>query len=205
MVNEDALIEKLLAGDEAAFLELVTTMHGPMTGLAMKFVRDRAQAEEVVQDTWLAVLKGLPGFERRCSLKSWVYRILVNRSKSRGVREARTSSFSDLGPDEKAAIDPMRFHENGRWNQPPPRWQDDTPEAALERENLKDRLRRAIETLPENQRAVLILRDVEGIETEEICNILDITETNQRVLLHRARATLYQVMETELGLQVKSC
>ncbi len=204
MSNEDALIENLLAGDEKAFLELVTSMHGRMTGLAMTFVRDRAQAEEVVQDTWLAVLKGLPKFERRSPLKSWIYRILVNRSKTRGVRESRSSSFSDLGDDE-GSVDPSRFNARGRWNEPPPHWQDDTPEAALERARLKVRLAEAIEALPENQRAVLVLRDVEGLETQEVCNILEVSETNQRVLLHRARAALYKIMEAEVSAEVKSC
>ncbi len=167
----------------------------------MTFVSDRSVAEEVVQDTWLAVIRGLPSFERRSTLKTWIFRILVNRAKTRAMREARSipfSSFEDPGGEEEPAVDPVRFLPNGMWADPPRPWHEDSPDKLLMRQETLRRLEREIEKLPPNQRAVLTLRDIEGFTSEEVCNILEISETNQRVLLHRARSKIRQALEQYL-------
>jgi len=199
--DDRALIDRLLAGDEAAFAGIVDQYHGRLLRLARSFVKDQATAEEVVQEAWVGVLKGLRSFEGRSALKTWMFRILVNRAKTRGVREARSVPFSGLGdgdgPDEPA-VDPARFRSDGMWASPPRRWEDDTPEAVLLREEARRRLEQAIEELPPRQRTVLVLRDIEGVSAEEVCNILEIAETNQRVMLHRARSTLHRALERYL-------
>ena len=162
-------------------------------------MKDQATAEEVVQETWIGVLRGLGSFEGRSALKTWIFRILVNRAKTRGVREARSVALSsdDDGPTEPA-VDPARFRADGMWADPPRRWEDDTPEAVLVREEARRRLAQAIEELPSRQRAVLVLRDLEGVSAEEVCNILEIADTNQRVMLHRARSALHRALERYL-------
>jgi RNA polymerase sigma-70 factor (ECF subfamily) len=192
------LVARLRGGDEAAFRALVEQYHGMLLRLALVFVASRAIAEEVVQETWVGVLNGLPSFEGRSTLKTWIFRILTNRAKTRGVREGRSVPFSALSdPDDEhdPAVDPTRFKPNGRWMAPPRRWDDDTPEKLAMQEEALRRLERAIQELPPNQRAVLTLRDIDGLESAEVCNILEISETNQRVLLHRARSKLRRVLE----------
>ncbi len=198
---EVALLARLRAREARAFAELLDCYHGPLLRLALVFVASRAVAEEVVQETWLGVLDGLDRFEGRSSLKTWIFRILTNRAKSRGVREKRTVPFSALGPDDDAsggsepAVEAARFRPDGMWGVPPRRWQDDTPEAALITAQSIAVLQGAIAALPANQRAVLTLRDVDGLDADEVCNVLEITQTNQRVLLHRARSKLRAVLE----------
>lgn len=192
------LLGRLLAGDEAAFTALVEEHHAALVRLAQVFVSSRAVAEEVVQETWVGVLDGLASFEGRSSLKTWIFRILTNRAKTRGVREGRSVPFSALSNPEhgkEPAVDPARFRPDGRWASPPRRWEDDTPEKILSRREALMRLEAALEELPPNQRAVVTLRDVEGVEPSEACNILQISETNQRVLLHRARSKLRRALE----------
>jgi RNA polymerase sigma-70 factor (ECF subfamily) len=197
--SDDAeLVKRLRSGDETAFEWLIERYQGPLLRLAQVFVPSRAVAEEVVQETWLAVITGLPAFEGRSSLKTWIFRILTNRAKSRGVRERRTVPFSSLADDEgesAPAVDPSRFRPNGRWAEAPRVWDDDTPEKLLATAEAMQRLQSAIAELPPKQRAVVTLRDIQGLEAEEICNILEISETNQRVLLHRARSKLRSVLE----------
>ncbi|MCK6528654.1 sigma-70 family RNA polymerase sigma factor [Myxococcota bacterium] len=196
--EDAALIERLLAGDEAAFAGLIDGFHGRLVRLARTFVKDQATAEEVVQDTWVGVLDGLRGFEGRSAIKTWIFRILVNRAKTRGVREARSVPFSGLpGLDDvgEPAVDPSRFGSDGMWADPPRRWEDDTPETLLLREEARGRLEQAVEDLPARQRAVLVLRDIEGVSADEVCNILEIADTNQRVLLHRARSALHRALD----------
>jgi len=196
--EDGVLVERLLAGDEAAFAGLVERYHGSLVRLARSFVKEQATAEEVAQDTWVGVLDGLRGFEGRSALKTWIFRILVNRAKTRGVREGRSVPFSDLAsPDDDAepAVDPSRFRENGHWAVPPRRWEADTPETALLRGEVQRTLQQALEALPARQRTVLVLRDIERVSAQEVCNILDVSETNQRVMLHRARSTLHRVLE----------
>jgi RNA polymerase sigma-70 factor (ECF subfamily) len=197
-VSELALVQRLRARDERAFSDLIDRYHGPLLRLALVFVPSRAVAEEVVQETWVGVLDGLDSFEGRSSLKTWIFRILTNRAKTRGVRENRTvpfSSFSVPEDDHEPAVEAARFHANGRWSVPPRPWEDDTPEKLLMTQQALQQMRTAIAALPPNQRAVVTLRDIDGLDSDEVCNILEISETNQRVLLHRARSKLRAVLE----------
>ncbi|MEW6324750.1 MAG: sigma-70 family RNA polymerase sigma factor [Nitrospirota bacterium] len=198
MPDESPLIDALRRGDEAAFAALVERYHGALLRLAMSFVPSRAVAEEVVQETWLGVLEGLARFERRSSLKTWIYRILINRARTRGERERRYVTASPVESEDDAAIDPARFAPDGHWALPPDRWDEGTPEKLLLNSEARKQLDQAIEALPPQQRQVITLRDVEGLSAEEICNILEISETNQRVLLHRARAKVRRALEQYL-------
>lgn len=197
--TDDAIIDRLLAGDETAFSELVAAHHASLLRLALTFVSDRGAAEEVVQDTWLGVIKGLKTFEKRASLKTWIFRILVNRARSRGARDRRTVTFSALQDPENGDADLLdRFSAEGRWAQPPSLWQEQNPEDLLLRAETVQCLENAIENLPPAQQAVVTLRDVEGIEAQDVCNILAISETNQRVLLHRARTKVRTALDRHL-------
>jgi RNA polymerase sigma-70 factor (ECF subfamily) len=163
----------------------------------MLYVSSRAVAEEVVADTWLAVLTGLERFEGRSSLKTWLFRILANRAKTRGQREARVlpfSSFAADGDEGDTAVDVDRFARDGHWVAPP----RGVPEERLLAGETRSVVEQAIAALPENQRAVITLRDVEGLSAEEACNVLGLSETNQRVLLHRARAKVRAALERYL-------
>jgi RNA polymerase sigma-70 factor, ECF subfamily len=186
--TDETVLARLLAGDEQAFSDLVATHQGSLLRLARTFVSDRGAAEEVVQETWLGVLKGLRTFEGRASLKTWIFRILVNRARTRGARDGRTLPFSALEEEGGGGADLMdRFSAEGRWTHPPSLWPEENPEALLLRTETQSCLLGAVEGLSPAQRAVVTLRDVEGLEAADVCNILAISETNQRVLLHRAR------------------
>jgi RNA polymerase sigma-70 factor (ECF subfamily) len=190
----------LRAGDEEAFAMLVSTYHGSLLRLATSFVSERSVAEEVVQETWLGVIHGLRDFEERSSLKTWIFRILANRAKTRGKREARSIPFSSLKDKQpeseyEPAVEPSRFDACGMWAEPTQRWTNAAPEELLLRQEIMELVQRAIAELPPNQRAVVVLHDVEGVQPDEICNILEISETNERVLLHRARAKLRRALE----------
>ncbi len=197
--EEQELLAGLRAGEESAFRILVERYHGALLRLARTFVSDHAVAEEVVQETWLGVINGLSSFEGRSSLKTWIFRILTNRAQTRGKREARSRPFSslrDFDPTEQEpAVDPSRFTPRGMWADPPQSWAKDTPEELLLRGEAVVVVNRALTELPANQRAVVTLRDVEGLDAEEVCNILEISETNQRVLLHRGRSRLRRMLE----------
>jgi RNA polymerase sigma-70 factor (ECF subfamily) len=188
------LLDGLRAGDEQAFVILVRRHHGAMLRLASSFVPSAAVAEEVVQDTWVAVLRGIGGFEGRSSLRTWLFRILVNRARTSGARERRSVAISDVGP----AVAASRFDETGHWQSPPEHWIEEV-ENRLVAGKMADRVRSAITDLPGRQREVVTLRDIEGLSSEEVCSVLEITESNQRVLLHRGRSRLRQVIETEFG------
>jgi RNA polymerase sigma-70 factor (ECF subfamily) len=166
------------------------------------YVPSRAVAEEVVQEAWLGVLQGIDRFEGRSSLKTWVFRILVNRAMTRGGREARSVPFSALAAREAEADDPAvdadRFARDGAWASPPRRWEE-SPELKARSDETLAVARAAIERLPDMQRLVITLRDLEGFPADETCNALDITETNQRVLLHRARAKVRTALEEHFG------
>jgi len=170
--------------------------YGPsLLRVAMMYVPSRAVAEEVVADTWLAVVTGLERFEERSSLKTWLFRILTNKAKTRGRREARSRPFSSFDGDENGtAVDVDRFARDGHWVAPP----RGVPEERLLAGEAKRVVDEAIATLPSNQRAVITLRDVEGLSAEEACNVLGLSETNQRVLLHRARAKVRSAFEEYL-------
>ncbi len=196
-----AVVRRILDGEEAAFAELVEAYQARLVRLASSFVSSRAIAEEVVQDTWIGVLDGLATFEGRSSLKTWIFRILVNRARTRGQREARSIPFSALGKEGERgepAVDPDRFTPKGMWSQPPERWDSDTPEELLMRRQAMGVIQATLQELPENQRLVVMLRDVEGLESEEVCGLLEVSEANQRVLLHRARARLRRALEVHL-------
>ncbi len=198
VTDERDLYERLRNGDERAFRELIRRHHTSMVRLAHSFVGNRATAEEVVQDTWLAVLEGLGGFEQRSALKAWIFGILVNKARTRAVRDGRTLLFSDMALEDgsrEPVVDPARFTAAGYWTDPPRPWDDLNPERVVAGQQLWAHVTRALENLPPAQRAVIIMRDIAGHESVETCNILGITEANQRVLLHRARARVRQVIE----------
>ena len=199
---EADLVRRLLAGDEAAFMSLVDAYQAPMVRLARNYVPSRDVAEEVVQETWLAVLQGLPRFEGRSSLKTWIFRILVNRAVTRGTRERRAVPFSalfDAASDPfEPAVDPDRFfgpdaRQPHTWMSPPRPW-DEIPEQRLESRETLGRVSAAIDTLPPSQREVITMRDVDGFSSQEVCSVLGITEVNQRVLLHRARSKVRRAL-----------
>jgi RNA polymerase sigma-70 factor, ECF subfamily len=196
------LVDALRDGDERAFRELMESCDSALLRVAMIHVGSRAVAEEVVQETWLGVIRGLDRFEGRSSLKTWIFRILTNVASSRGAREARSLPFSSLGGDGAEPLGPDRFlgADHGRlaghWALAPSRWP--TPEERLLAGESGDVIAAAIEGLPPAQRAVVALRDVEGWSAAEVCNVLDISETNQRVLLHRARSKVRQACENLL-------
>jgi RNA polymerase sigma-70 factor, ECF subfamily len=193
--DDDAeLLARLRAGDEQAFVILVRRHHAAMLRLARGYVPSMAVAEEVVQDTWLGVLRGIAGFEGRSSVRTWLLRILVNRARTAGTRERRSVAIGHAEP----AVDGSRFDETGHWAQPPEHWVEDA-DSRLDAAKLADRLRSAVGDLPGRQRDVVTLRDIEGLTSEEVCSVLDISEGNQRVLLHRGRSRLRQALETEFG------
>ena len=195
-----ALVKRLLAGDQSAFTALVDTHHTKLLRLARTFVQDGATAEEVVQDTWMGVLKGLHSFEGRSTLKTWIFRILTNRAQTRAKREGRSIAFSALvGPDEEPAVDPARFAKNGRWADPPKAWVSHTPEKQALLGEARAVIEEAIKELPPNQRAVVTLRDIEGLSPEDVCSTLEISESNHRVLLHRGRSKLRTALERRLN------
>jgi RNA polymerase sigma-70 factor, ECF subfamily len=192
MDSDAELLLRLRSGEERAFVSLVKRYHEPMLRLAVSFVPSRAVAEEVVQDTWLALLRGLDGFEGRSSLKTWLFRILVNRARTTGTRENRSVPVADPEP----AVDPSRFDASGGWADPPEHWIE-AAEGRMEAGKLADRIRIWMDELPARQREVVVLRDVEEMSSEEVCSVLAISEVNQRVLLHRGRSRLRQLFEDE--------
>jgi RNA polymerase sigma-70 factor, ECF subfamily len=197
-----ALLARLRAGDRAAFATLVGRHAGSLLRLAQSLVRVRAVAEEVVQETWMGALTGIDAFEGRSSLRTWLFRILLNKARTRWVREGRTVPFSALagpGDGDPPAVDALRFDVHDAWRAPPTAWTEEDPERLAMGAETRAAIEAAIRELPEGQRAVMTLRDLEGLETEEICNLLAITVTNQRVLLHRARAKVRQALERRLG------
>jgi RNA polymerase sigma-70 factor, ECF subfamily len=200
--QEAGLVEALRAGDEAAFAALVERYHAGFVRVARTYVRDRAVAEEVAQETWLAVLGAIDRFESRSSLKTWLYRILTNRAKTRGERESRSVPFSSIGDPDEPAVDPDRFRPEGEqyaggWKEFPNPWEGDPEERLLAGETRKLILA-SIEMLPSTQRAVITLRDIEGFDAEDVCNVLELSDTNQRVLLHRARSKVRRALEEYL-------
>ena len=205
------LVERLRAGDEDAFMDLVEKLGPTMLRIARMHVRDRATAEEVVQETWLAVLNGIDRFEGRSSLRTWIFRILVNRAKTRGERDGRVVPFSavinaDAASGDEPSVEPDRFFPADHatnpygWAASPLPW---TQDRVLERETLQV-LKEAIARLPETQREVIRLRDVEGWSPDEVAAALEITDGNQRVLLHRARSKVRAALEAYLNPEVSA-
>jgi RNA polymerase sigma-70 factor (ECF subfamily) len=187
--DDRALLARLQTGDEMAFEILVHRYDASLRRVARAFVRTPSAADDVVQETWLAVIRGLDAFEGRSSLSTWMFSILANRARTRAVRDARTVPFSALEAGEGPAVDPEAFGGDGRWRTAPPRLDAD-PEARLLSKELLGRLLDAVEELAPAQRAVITLRDIIGLGADEVCSLLEITDGNQRVLLHRARANV---------------
>jgi RNA polymerase sigma-70 factor (ECF subfamily) len=204
--DDASLVAALRAGDEGAFAELVTMLDPTLRRIARQYVSNDAAAADVVGDTWLAVVKGLDRFEGRSSLRTWIVRILMNQARTRGVRDHRSVPFSSVGPsgdDDLAGFDPDRFRSSGPgaggWTNPPADWST-IPADRVEAAETRDRVQAAIDALPEQQRAVITLRDVEGWSAEEVCDALEVSEGNQRVLLHRARGAVRRALAEYLEL-----
>ena len=194
-VDEDGeLVARLRAGDEQAFVQLVSRHHAAMLRLAGSYVSSPAVAEEVVQDTWLGVLRGIDGFAGRSSFRTWLLSILVNRARSTGVRERRSVAVGDAGP----VVDRSRFDASGAWMSPPQHWIEDSDDR-MQAQALAGHIQKTLGELPARQREVLVLRDVDGLSSNEVCDVLEISDANQRVLLHRGRSHLRQALEAEMG------
>jgi RNA polymerase sigma-70 factor (ECF subfamily) len=204
-LGDGGILERLRAGDEAAFGTLVQRHYRSMTRVAMMYVSSEALAEEVVQETWMAVIRGLARFEERSSLKTWIFRILVNRARTKGMRESRTVPFSSLADadGDGPTVSPERFNSAGHiapgyWSTVPARFFE-LPEDQIVSAETRALIEATIEALPTRQREVIRLRDIEGWEPSEVCQALDISQGNQRILLHRARARVRSVLETHFA------
>ena len=203
--SEDRLLARLRQRDEEAFDDLINQHHSTLIRMAMGYVADREAAEEVAQDTWMAVIESLNRFEGRSSLRTWICGILIHKAKDRGVREKRHTTFSafeSYNDDNDEAVDPSRFQQSsewaGHWAFPPQPWDDQTPEKMLASQQAVNAMQQAIEALPATLKEVLILRDVEGVEAKDVCEMLRITETNLYVRLHRGRERVRAAVETYL-------
>ena len=192
MADDLDLVARLRAGDESAFVTLVDRYHGSLLRLASTFVPNRAVAEEVVQDTWLGVVRGIERFEGRSSVKTWLFRILVNRARTTGARERRET------PTAEPAVPPSRFKADGHWAAPVTPWAEEV-ENRLVAGNALRNVASYFAELPEAQRQVVVMRDVEGLPAADVCTALGISEGNQRVLLHRGRSRLRGLLERQVG------
>ena len=206
VMKDLALLSRLRQGEEGAFGELVKQHHRALVRTAMGYVADREVAEEVVQDSWMAVIEGLDRFEGRSSLRTWIFGIMIHKAKDRGVREKRHvtfSSFESADDEVEGTVDPSRFHQSGEWAGhwafPPQPWDEQTPEKLLASQQAVNAMNKSIEALPQTLKEVLILRDVEGVEAKEVCEILKISESNLYVRLHRARERVRRAVETYLA------
>jgi len=206
-IPEDAtIINGLQAGDEAMFDTIVDRYSGSLLRLALAYVPSPAVAEEVVQETWLGVFEGIGRFEGRSSFQTWLFRLLTNRAKTRGTRERRyepmglgTAGDPDEGPSLEDTLFVAHGDRKGHWLTPPQSWEPDTPERALLSKECREAIKKAIDGLPATQRQVMLLRDVEGVSCEDVCNILEISKMNQRVLLHCARLKVRTVLDAYLS------
>jgi RNA polymerase sigma-70 factor, ECF subfamily len=201
---DDGLVRRVRERDERAFAELLARHGGAMLRFARSYTRDAALAEDAVQDAWLGFLRGIDRFEGRSSLRTWLFRILINRLRTRLGRDSRLVPFSTLGEDagaDEAAVPADRFLDEshprwpGHWRTPPASWGESPEERLLARE-ARAVIDQAVAALPPAQREVITLRDIEGWAAQDVCNVLDISEPNQRVLLHRARSRVRRALET---------
>jgi RNA polymerase sigma-70 factor, ECF subfamily len=208
--DDAAVVVALRRGDEATFVALVERYHGALVRVAMLYVGDRGAAEDVAQETWLGVVEGIDRFEGRSSLKTWIFRILINRAKTRAERERRSLPLSSLASElekDEPAVEPERFRPSdspswpGHWASAPVRWDELGDDRLLSRETTH-RIHMCIEALPPAQRLVVVLRDVEGWSGAEVCDLLGLSEANQRVLLHRARSNVRRALEQYLTEEV---
>jgi RNA polymerase sigma-70 factor (ECF subfamily) len=198
----DSELEALRAGNEAAFQSLIQRYHGPMFRLAMNYVGDRGAAEDVVQESWLTCLRSLDRFEGRSSLKTWLFGILVNVARSRRRKESRILPFASIfrrddSDSRRPTVDGSRFGSDGMWSDGPNSW-DNVPESRVLGAETLQHVRSAIDALPPKQREVILLRDVAGFDAAEVSSLLGISASNERVRLHRARATVRQKLEEYL-------
>jgi RNA polymerase sigma-70 factor (ECF subfamily) len=191
-VDDTKLLEQLLNGDESAFVELVARYQQPLVRVARYYVSNDASAEDVVQDTWIAVLRGLERFEGRSTLKTWLFRICVNRARTTGTKEHRTIPVDVMAAE--ASVSPSRFNQGGMWIDPPVPFTD-TIDDALVNGPLVHLVHASIARLPATSRAVVTLRDVEGLSTAEVAELLELSEANVRVVLHRSRAKIRSEVE----------
>ena len=191
-MDDAELVSRLRSGDEEAFRFIVDRYHGALLRLARTMVPSRAVAEEVVQDTWLVLVRGIHQFESRSSLRTWLFHVLVNRARSTGVSERRPT----IGT--QSSVDPSRFGPDGGWVDPPAPWSDEVDDRLVATQ-LAGRIGPWLEELPAMQRQVVTLRDVEGMSADEVCELLGLSEGNQRVLLHRGRSRLRGMLEHEMG------
>lgn len=190
--DEKVLIQALLNNDEKAFVYLVKSMYNQLIYVA-RAIAGSSIADEVVQESWLSVLKALPKFEGRSTLKTWITRIVANEAKRRLKKESRHVSLESLGNENDSFLE--RFDSRGHWIRPPVSWDLSTPEEILDQKQLKMCIDSTVSSLPEQQKAVFLLRDMENYSLKQICNILDVSDSNVRVLLHRARLRLFQAIE----------
>jgi RNA polymerase sigma-70 factor (ECF subfamily) len=201
-IDDQRAVALLRAGDEQAFEALVARHYATMMAVARTYVKSRSVAEEVVQEAWLGVLQSLDRFEGRSSLKTWIIAIVINKAKTRAVREGRSVPFTALGPDEPA-VDPSRFRRRGEiypghWRASPSSWSSAPDVVTEDRETLRVAMR-AIADLPPAQQTVIRMRDLEGSSADEVCTTLEISQANQRVLLHRARSRVRAALEVHLN------
>ncbi len=192
--TDEALVARALEGEEDAFVALVDRYQRPLLRLARSYVRDDRLAEDVVQDTWIGLLRGLEKFEGRAAFRTWLYRVLANRARSRAAKEAR---YVFMDPQDETSPIADRFEPSGFWRTPPREW-NPTPERLLLSDEIRAVVESALEALPHAQRVVVELRDLEGLEASEVCNVLGISETNQRVLLHRGRTKVRAALAARL-------
>lgn len=201
-MSEEELYRRLQAGEEAAFRELLRLYHARLAGLARSFLDDAAAVEEVVQETWLAAIEGLGVLREPAALRPWLFGIVANKARRRASRDRRMTALSDLSgetAESEPAVDPDSFTKRGFWAARVPLWDELDPERIVAGRQLWELVREAIEELPPAQRAVILLRDMEGLEPVQVCDILDIGEGHRRVLLYRARARLRRRIEALLG------
>ncbi|MGC2175006.1 MAG: RNA polymerase sigma factor [Acidimicrobiales bacterium] len=194
-MDDTELLEQLMKGDERAYVDLVSRYHEPLVRVARYYVANDASAEDVAQDTWIAVLRGIERFEGRSTLKTWLFRICVNRARTAGVKEHRTIPVDVMAAE--ASVSPSRFNQGGMWADPPVPFTD-TIDDALVNGPLVHLVHASIARLPATSRAVVTLRDVEGLSTAEVAELLELSEANVRVILHRCRAKIRSEVEANM-------
>ena len=192
--DDEVLIPRLLEKDETAYREVVKAYHGMMVYVAKSIVGE-AIADEVAQESWVSVMRALPNFERRSSLKTWILRIVSNTAKSRLRHEARTVNVDDFERFNEPMVNSAKFDNRGHWTSPPSVWHGDSPESLLAGTQLQAVIDTALNDLPPIQRSVVTLRDIQGLDMDSICKILDVSESNGRVLLHRARSQIREAID----------
>jgi RNA polymerase sigma-70 factor, ECF subfamily len=196
METDPELLARLRSGEESAFATMVARYNPSLLRLARTYAPSRTTAEEAVQETWLGVLRGIEAFEGRSSLKTWIFRILINRARTIGAYELRHVVLSVDQP----AVDPLRFDSGGAWAKPLESWESEVDDRMVAA-SWSQRLNEALDDLPPRQREVVVLRDMEGLDAAEVCQLLGLTEVNQRVLLHRGRSRLRSALEAELAVR----